>query len=51
MYNIGKSGNSWSSSIPSGSNSACSLAFGNSTINLHDYGAHAYGFQLRCLQE
>ncbi|MDE5944580.1 MAG: hypothetical protein K2G93_03225 [Rikenella sp.] len=50
MYNVGNSGYSWSSTIPTGSTNAHNLNFNYGGINPNNNNNRAYGFQLRCLQ-
>ena len=49
MYNVGKAGYSWSSSVPAGSN-AYGLNFNNTVLNPQGSHNRANGFQVRCLQ-
>ena len=51
LYEVGFSGFSWSSTIPTGSGNARYLLFYYSWLYPQNSSNRAYGFPLRCLQE
>ncbi len=51
LYEVGDSGYSWSSTIPTGSGYARYLLFYYSWLYPQNSSNRAYGFPLRCLQE
>ena len=51
LWNVGNSGYSWSSTIPTGSGYARCLDFYAGGVHPQASTARAYGFPLRCLQE
>ncbi|MDE5945421.1 MAG: hypothetical protein K2G93_07555 [Rikenella sp.] len=51
MWYAGRSGYSWSSTIPTGSTDASHLSFSYGGIGPNNSSHRTYGFPLRCLQE
>ncbi|MDE6500101.1 MAG: hypothetical protein K2K83_05280 [Rikenella sp.] len=51
MYNVGRYGFNWLSTIPAGSTNAHNLGFYSGGVGPNNGGYRAYGFSLRCLQE
>ncbi|MDE6500006.1 MAG: hypothetical protein K2K83_04800 [Rikenella sp.] len=51
LLNVGSHGRIWSASIHSGDGDGYHLFFGYDLIGPDHHYRHAYGLQLRCLQE
>ncbi len=51
VWYAGRSGYSWSSTIPTGSTDASHLSFSYGGIGPNNSSHRTYGFPLRCLQE
>ncbi|MDE5944496.1 MAG: hypothetical protein K2G93_02790 [Rikenella sp.] len=50
LYYVGSHGFSWASSVTTGT-TAYYLGFNYDSVRPNNSSGHAYGFQLRCLQE